>query len=256
MGLILAAVLPAMMGQTLSLDTEALGRLLDGRGNLWRDAGFRHGLLGPSSPGLPVRHAAGPDAQSPAYVYIAQTLRGDAASQAPWIRRALICLKAGACLSFDQVRSYGAAVRPVLELRQAKGFEVLAPRAHRVRRLDDRLLVEPTAQETEQTIATLVFPRASARPDTGMVESLEFVGARVAEWVALFHLDSRSAGGAASFEVKGAGTLRFVITGLAGGTWEIWHNGFLTDSQGGVEKSSGVLYFEGKPGGYFLRRIG
>lgn len=90
----------------------------------------------------------------------------------------------------------------------------------------------------------------------GPIESLDLAGARVADRVVLFHADTRSATSAVSFDVAGPARLKFIIVGLAVGTWEIWHNGFLVEPGGAVERDSGVLSFEGAPGGYFLRRIG
>jgi hypothetical protein len=90
----------------------------------------------------------------------------------------------------------------------------------------------------------------------GPIDSLDLAGARVADRVVLFHADTRSATSAVSFDVAGPARLKFIIVGLNVGTWEIWHNGFLVDPGGAVERDSGVLRFNGAPGGYFLRRIG
>ncbi|MCL5744124.1 MAG: hypothetical protein M1541_09400, partial [Acidobacteria bacterium] len=92
--------------------------------------------------------------------------------------------------------------------------------------------------------------------EQGPIESLDLAGARVADRVVIFHADARSATSAVSFDVAGPARLRFIIAGLAVGTWEIWHNGFLVEPGGAVARDSRVLYFEGAPGGYFLRRIG
>ena len=96
----------------------------------------------------------------------------------------------------------------------------------------------------------------SAGLSQGPIESLDLAGARVADHVVLFHADTRSATSAVSFDVAGPTRLKFIIVGLNVGTWEIWHNGFLMDPGGAVERDSGVLRFDGAPGGYFLRRIG
>lgn len=90
----------------------------------------------------------------------------------------------------------------------------------------------------------------------GPIESLDLAGARVADRVVLFHAETRSATSAVSFDVAGPARLKFLIVGLGVGTWEIWHNGFLVDPGGAIERDSGVLRFDGAPGGYFLRRIG
>jgi len=98
--------------------------------------------------------------------------------------------------------------------------------------------------------------RNCAALEQGPIESLDLAGARLAGRVVLFHADTRSATSAVSFDAGGPRKLKFVIVGLQVGTWEIWHNGFLVDAGGAVEPGSGVLSFEGAPGGYFLRRIG
>jgi len=87
------------------------------------------------------------------------------------------------------------------------------------------------------------------------VSSLDLEGALVASggWVVLFHTEPVLARSVLSFEVKGTfDSLRFVVTGLAAGDWEVWRNGW---SAGPVEVKAreGVLYFEGRPGSYFLR---
>jgi len=49
--------------------------------------------------------------------------------------------------------------------------------------------------------------------------------------------------------------MKFLIIGLAPGAWEIWRAGMRELEDGAVAPESGVLYFEGKPGSYFLRAI-
>jgi len=95
-----------------------------------------------------------------------------------------------------------------------------------------------------------------AHLEQATVESLDLAGVRLGGRVVFFHADTRSATSAVSFDVAGPARLKFLIVGLAVGTWEIWRNGFLLDAGGAVEPDSGVLSFEGPPGGYFLRRIG
>jgi len=56
-----------------------------------------------------------------------------------------------------------------------------------------------------------------------------------------------------SFDAEGSGRLRFVITGLSMGTWEVWWRGGLVDPDLPA-RPGGTLVFDGAPGGYFLRR--
>jgi hypothetical protein len=92
-------------------------------------------------------------------------------------------------------------------------------------------------------------------PADGEIGSIDFGGVRLDGWVLLFYTEINSARSPVSFNVKGAGTLRFLLGGLAPGTWEIWRNGWLEDPSGTVDRTSGALYFEGPAGEYFLRRL-
>jgi len=98
-------------------------------------------------------------------------------------------------------------------------------------------------------------PEGGTPLPVGEVSSVELAGVRLADRVVLFHADSRSARSAVSFSVEGNGDLKYLVTGLAPGAWEIWWNGWLEDPQGAVEPRAGALYFEGPPGSYFLRRL-
>lgn len=92
-------------------------------------------------------------------------------------------------------------------------------------------------------------------PEAGAtkIEDIDFSGAVIGEWTVLFHNEKQALRSAASFEVAAAGKLKFLIGGLAPGGWEIWRNGWLEDSMNGVDARSGVLYFEGEGGTYFIR---
>ncbi len=107
-------------------------------------------------------------------------------------------------------------------------------------------------------VATGAVPRR--RLDAALpaeeISSIDFAGVRLASWVVLFHTESASARSAVSFEVKGDGPLKFLVTGLAPGAWDIWRNGWLEDTSAFVSPQAGALYFEGRPGSYFLRRMG
>ena len=86
--------------------------------------------------------------------------------------------------------------------------------------------------------------------------NIDMAGARVGNWVVAFHADARSARSPVSFDVEGAqAALNFLVTGLAPGIWEIWRNGWLVDPDAPVSPQAGALYFEGRPGSYFFRRL-
>ena len=86
------------------------------------------------------------------------------------------------------------------------------------------------------------------------IESDDLAGVRLAEHVVAFHTETRMAQSAVSFEVGGPAALKFLITGLAPGPWEIWRAGMLEISDSVVAPEAGALHFIGKPGSYFLRR--
>lgn len=86
------------------------------------------------------------------------------------------------------------------------------------------------------------------------ISSMHLAGVRLAGHIILFHTGTTMTR-SIFFEVEGGDTLQYVIVGLFPGTWEIWRNGFLEDPEGVVNRESGVLYFEGPPGNYYLKRL-
>jgi hypothetical protein len=89
----------------------------------------------------------------------------------------------------------------------------------------------------------------------GKIESDDLAGVRLAQHVVAFHTETRMAQSAVSFEVAGPPELKFLITGLAPGLWEIWRAGMLEISDSLVAPEAGALHFAGKPGSYFLRHV-
>ena len=89
----------------------------------------------------------------------------------------------------------------------------------------------------------------------GKIESEDLAGVRLADWVVLFHAETIMAQSAVSFDVAGPASLRFLVTGLAPGSWEIWRGGMRELEDGTVAPQSGAMCFAGKPGSYFLRRV-
>jgi hypothetical protein len=121
-----------------------------------------------------------------------------------------------------------------------------------------RALITCDIAKLETTVATIRYSfenKAEPAPAVNDVASVDLRGVRIANWVVLFHSETYSARSPLSFDVEGTEPLRFLITGLAPGTWEIWRNGWLEDPSGAVGRTSGALYFEGRPGSYFLRRV-
>lgn len=90
------------------------------------------------------------------------------------------------------------------------------------------------------------------------LDSLDVAGVLVGEDAVLFHSEPGLLRSAFSFDT-GAGvkasTLRFTITGVAPGIWEIWRNGWVVDIGVRVREREAVLHFSERPGSYFIRRL-
>ena len=108
----------------------------------------------------------------------------------------------------------------------------------------------------KDVILTYNLKTLQAEPGEGVkrIEGIDFIGAVTGGWAVLFHNDARALRSTASFVVESGITLKFLVCGLAPGGWEIWRNGWLEDTMNGVDAHSGVLYFEGAGGSYFIRR--
>lgn len=91
-------------------------------------------------------------------------------------------------------------------------------------------------------------------PAPERIRDLDLAGARLGGTVALFHREISPARSAVSFHVDAPGKLKYLVTGLAPGSWDLWFQGFREDSLT-VKPREACLYFEGEAGGYFLRRF-
>lgn len=112
------------------------------------------------------------------------------------------------------------------------------------------LLKRPKVLVTYDSAVIKLSPRIPSQP----ISSMDLTGVRIEDRVILFNTEptmTRST----FFESEGRGTLKYLVVGLVPGTWEIWRNGFLEDPEGVVNKESGVLYFEGPPGNYYVKRL-
>jgi len=99
-----------------------------------------------------------------------------------------------------------------------------------------------------------VLLRVSDSGKAANISSLDLAGAVLRETAVLFHTESTSARSAVSFDSSETEARHYLITGLAPGLWEVWRNGWLLDLDGKVTPQAGCLYFEERPGSYFLRR--
>jgi hypothetical protein len=100
-----------------------------------------------------------------------------------------------------------------------------------------------------------VAVESAAKADT--VESLDVVGVRLRDRVVLFHAGAGLLRSAFSFDTGHAGPerLRFIVTGIAPGVWEIWRDGWVVDIGVPVRAKEAVLYFEERPGSFFVRKL-
>jgi hypothetical protein len=107
----------------------------------------------------------------------------------------------------------------------------------------------------KKVVVTFDLKIVRIEPEAGAkkIDDIDFNGAIVGDWVVLFHNEARALRSTASFAIAGDGKYKFMICGLAPGGWEVWRNGWLQDVKGDVDPRSGVLYFEGAAGSYFIR---
>lgn len=146
-----------------------------------------------------------------------------------------------AFLALDVTKAYGAAARDVKRSLVLLEGGVLVSFA----------LVTPAAEGSESVASVDVYGADAFE----RMSEVDIAGVRIADWAVTFYTDSHSARSPFSFDAAGSGRLRFVVTGLAPGTWEIWHAGYLTDPEVAVPREAGAAYFEGPAGGYFFRKL-
>jgi hypothetical protein len=86
------------------------------------------------------------------------------------------------------------------------------------------------------------------------IESTDVVGLRLSDRVVLFNPRGDRATQPVSFAARGSGTLKFLVTDLTEGTWQVWRDGGIVAPALEVSGDAGTLYFEGPAGNYSLRR--
>jgi len=86
------------------------------------------------------------------------------------------------------------------------------------------------------------------------IECAPMVGVRLADRLVLFNTGGERTAQPVSFTARGPATIRFLITDLAPGAWQVWRDGKLEPSNRSVTADAGTLYFEGPPGDYSLRQ--
>ena len=130
------------------------------------------------------------------------------------------------------------------------------PRHGRVKAADASRLCWDDASSDPRLVAAVQFLDRGREPvPIEPIAEIDLIGARLADWVVLFHNGMTTGRSAVSFAVQGEGTLHYLLTGLGAGGWEIWRNGFVAHPQAFIPRRSAVLYFEGPAGDYFLRPL-
>jgi len=93
-----------------------------------------------------------------------------------------------------------------------------------------------------------------AAPPVERLSAAGLTGVRVAGRVVWFQKESERIDHALSFTVAGDGTLHYLVTDLAEGTWQIWRDGKIVTPAVTVTQTAGTLWFDGPPGTWELRR--
>jgi hypothetical protein len=100
-----------------------------------------------------------------------------------------------------------------------------------------------------------ILDRSAAKPfPVEKIESRDVVGLRLSDRVVLFNPLGGRAAQPVTFAAQGPGTLKFLVTDLAEGPWQVWRDGRIVAPALEVSGDAGTLYFEGSAGNYSLRR--
>jgi heparin/heparan-sulfate lyase len=96
-----------------------------------------------------------------------------------------------------------------------------------------------------------IMDRDTAPQTVKRIEEGGAAGVFLAGTTVLFQRDGRRTNGPVRFESAGN---RFLVTDLAAGTWQVLRGGVMVKQSVSVSADDGVLWFEGAPGSYTLRR--
>jgi heparin/heparan-sulfate lyase len=99
-----------------------------------------------------------------------------------------------------------------------------------------------------------VMDRETGTPlDVEPIEGPDVTGLRIADRVVLFNPAGDRTAKPVAFRVRGPALLKFLVTDLAEGTWQVWRDGEITRPAVVVPGDAGVACFEGPAGSYALR---
>ena len=118
-----------------------------------------------------------------------------------------------------------------------------------------RIEVSPRAPSaTDCFLNVMQITGASEPPAVEKLTAKGMTGVRVADRVVWFQTDGERSARAVKFTASGGGTMKFLVTDLGEGTWQVWRDGKIVRPAVRVAESEGTMYFEGPAGAYELRR--
>lgn len=230
-----------MNGAEISLDARDLETFF-ALSKWWELAGLR-GLLGSqAAASRALGYSFGPDGKHPEYAFLAASV---SVAQCQDVKRLFVFLDFGALVTFDIVVPVEGSKRPHFSI---SGSETGFARA--------AVLADSENKTSGDALFLNVIQRPAAALPVQAFSNMDIAGVRIGDWVTAFYTEPASASAAVSFDVPGSGKVKYLVAGLAPGTWEIWRNGWLEDPQAVVERAAGALYFEAPAGGYFIRKRG
>jgi hypothetical protein len=99
---------------------------------------------------------------------------------------------------------------------------------------------------------TALTPAGGARPK--LWEEVDLLGAEMGDTLVWFHRNRNSIASAVSFLLPKGPEAQLLVTGLAPGAWDIWHDGWLDEGPLRVQPEAGAALWTSARGSYFLRR--
>lgn len=216
------------MTQAVPLESREVEALVES--SSWHERKALAALLGRDAErAAALEYSCGPDLRRPEFALLAETGAR---------RRALVMLKPPGSPAALVVFDLAPAPRQQKPLN-LKRFRVKTD----VLNSEGRFLCVVQFSENETAPSAVEF--------TG---SVDLDGARIGDWIVLFHNEPNSAREPQFFFVDRGGPVKCLVAGLAPGLWELWHNGFVKEQSLEVSPRAGALYFEGAAGSYFFRR--
>jgi Heparinase II C-terminal domain len=100
-----------------------------------------------------------------------------------------------------------------------------------------------------------VMDQATGKPlSVEKIDGRGVVGAQLSDRVVLFNPRGDRSADPISFAASGGGTLKFLVTDVVEGNWQVWRDGRIVLPAVVASGDAGVLYFEGLAGNYSLQR--